>query len=68
VVATDKMRFIELQGTGEGNSFSEDEMNAMLSLARRGIASLIEKQREVLAPTIAEVDAMAMARLTKKFR
>jgi ribonuclease PH len=68
VVATDKMRFIELQGTGEGNSFSEDEMNAMLSLARRGIAALIEKQREVLAPTIAEVDAMARARLAKKFR
>jgi ribonuclease PH len=68
VVATDKMRYIELQGTGEGNSFSEEEMNSMLSLARRGISTLIEKQREVLGPIIAEVDAMAMTRLTKKFR
>lgn len=68
VVATDKLRFIELQGTGEGNSFSEDEMNAMLALARRGISELIEKQREVLSSIIAEVDAMAMSRLTKKFR
>jgi ribonuclease PH len=68
VVATDKMRYIELQGTGEGNSFSEEEMNSMLSLARRGISTLIEKQREILGPIIAEVDAMAMTRLTKKFR
>ena len=45
VVATDKGRFIELQGTAEGASFSEEEMNAMVGLAKNGIATLIEKQR-----------------------
>ncbi|HVT03000.1 MAG TPA: ribonuclease PH [Thermoanaerobaculia bacterium] len=68
VVATDKMRYIELQGTAERNSFSDDEMQGMLSLARNGIGQLIEKQREVLAPTLEQVDAMARQRLAKKFK
>src|SRR5205809_116269 len=49
VVATDKGRYVELQGTAEGATFSEDEMNAMLGLAKSGIAQLVEKQREALA-------------------
>jgi ribonuclease PH len=68
IVATDKGRFVELQGTAEGATFSEDEMTAMLALAKSGIASLVEKQREVLAPTLTRVDAMSRDRLNKKFR
>ena len=68
VVATDKGRFVELQGTGETTTFSEEEMNAMLALARTGIAALIEKQREVLAPTLTRVDGLARERLNRKFR
>jgi ribonuclease PH len=68
VVATDKMRFIELQGTAEGASFSEEEMQQMLALARTGIALLITKQREVLQPLLTRVDALAIERLSKKFR
>jgi ribonuclease PH len=68
VVATDKLRYIELQGTAEGRSFSDEEMTAMMALARTGIAKLIEKQREVLAPVIDRVDAMARQRLTRKFK
>jgi ribonuclease PH len=68
VVATDKGRFIELQGTGESATFSEEDMSAMLALAKSGIAALIEKQREVLAPVLARVDGMARDRLNRKFR
>jgi ribonuclease PH len=68
VVATDKGRFVELQGTAEGATFSEDEMNAMMALAKQGIAALVEKQREVLAPTLARVDSLARERLNRKFR
>jgi ribonuclease PH len=68
VVATDKGRFVELQGTGEAATFSEEEMTAMMSLAKAGIAQLVEKQREVLGPTMARVDSMARERLNKKFR
>jgi ribonuclease PH len=68
VVATDKGRFVELQGTAEGASFSDEEMSAMIGLAKSGIAALVEKQREVLAPTLTRVDALARERLNKKFR
>ena len=68
VVATDKGRFVELQGTGEAATFSEDEMNAMLALAKSGIAQLVAKQREVLAPTLTRVDNLARERLNRKFR
>jgi ribonuclease PH len=68
VVATDKGRFVEVQGTAESASFSEDELQQMLSLAKSGIAQLIEKQREVLAPLLARVDQVSRERLTKKFR
>ena len=68
VVATDKGRFIELQGTAEGASFSEEEMTAMVGLAKNGIAALIEKQREILTPVLNRVDTLVRERLTKKFR
>ncbi|MDQ6803160.1 MAG: ribonuclease PH [Acidobacteriota bacterium] len=68
VVATDKGRFVELQGTGESATFTEEEMTAMLALAKSGITGLIEKQREALAPALARVDGMARDRLNRKFR
>jgi ribonuclease PH len=68
VVATDKGRFVEVQGTGESATFSEEEMNALLALAKKGIAELVEKQREVLAPTLTRVDNIARERLNRKFR
>ena len=49
VVMTDAGRFIEVQGTAEGEAFSEEDLNAMLQLAKNGIAQLIEKQKQALA-------------------
>lgn len=68
VVATDKGRFVELQGTGESATFTEEEMTALMGLAKSGIAQLIQKQREVLAPTLTRVDTLARERLNRKFR
>ncbi len=49
VVMNDAAGFIELQGTAEGHAFRDDELAAMLTLARGGIAQLIEAQRAALA-------------------
>ena len=68
VVATDKGRFVELQGTGESATFTEEEMTALMALATSGIAQLIQKQRDVLAPTLTRVDTLARERLNRKFR
>lgn len=48
VVMNDAAAFIEVQGTAEGHAFRQDELNAMLELAKSGIAKLISKQAEIL--------------------
>ncbi|MCD0493569.1 ribonuclease PH [Chromobacterium violaceum] len=48
VVMTGSGRFVEVQGTAEGEPFSEEEMAAMLALARKGIAELLAHQRQAL--------------------
>ncbi len=49
VVMTDKGGFIEVQGTAEGESFAQDEFDAMLALARQGIKQILELQQAALA-------------------
>lgn len=49
VVMNDALAFIELQGTAEGHAFRSDELEAMLALARSGIAQLQALQRQALA-------------------
>ncbi len=48
VVMTGSGRIIEIQGTAEGNPFSEEELGNMLALARKGINELIAMQRRIL--------------------
>jgi ribonuclease PH len=45
VVMTAAGGFVELQGTAEGDAFSGEQMDAMLSLARKGIKELLAAQR-----------------------
>jgi len=49
VVMTDAGGFIEIQGTAEDAPFSQNEMLAMMALARSGIEELIELQKKALA-------------------
>ncbi|MCC7100053.1 MAG: ribonuclease PH [Rubrivivax sp.] len=49
VVMTGTGQFVELQGTAEGATFSRAELDQLLQLADRGIASLIAAQRQALS-------------------
>ena len=49
VVMTGAGHFVELQGTAEGVAFSRAEMDAMLTLAEKGIVELMELQRACLS-------------------
>lgn len=49
VILTAKGGFVEVQGTAEEEPFSEEEFNAMLSLAKKGIGELVELQAQALA-------------------
>lgn len=49
VVMTEHGQFVEIQGTAEEESFSPEELQAMLTLATQGISEIIAKQREALS-------------------
>ena len=48
VVMTECGRIIEVQGTAEGEPFSQDELNQLLELAKGGIAELVTLQKQAL--------------------
>jgi ribonuclease PH len=48
VVMTGAGRFIELQGTGEEATFDDDQLAALIKLAKQGIAELTQIQRKAL--------------------
>ena len=50
VVATGSGRFVEVQGTAEGEPFDRDVLNQLLDLGLAGCADLARLQREALAP------------------
>lgn len=49
VVVTGNGKFVEVQGTAEGEPFDRDELNALLDLALKGTAELAQIQKAVLA-------------------
>jgi len=49
VVMTAKGGFIEVQGTAEGEPYTEEELAKMLKLARKGIQDIIVAQKAALA-------------------
>jgi ribonuclease PH len=50
VVMTGQGRYVELQGSGEEATFTQDELAQLLALAHEGIRQLTEQQRAVLGP------------------
>ncbi|WP_456296429.1 ribonuclease PH [Vibrio sp. AK197] len=48
VVMTEDGRMIEVQGTAEGEPFTHEELMDLLSVARKGIADIVEVQKSAL--------------------
>ncbi|KZM40627.1 ribonuclease PH [Marinomonas sp. SBI22] len=48
VIMNDKGGFIEIQGTAEGEAFSDEHMMGMLKVARKGINEILQAQRDAL--------------------
>ncbi len=46
--STGKMEFVEVQGTGEGHTFSKSQLETLLKLAEKGIGQLMKKQFSAL--------------------
>jgi ribonuclease PH len=53
IVMTGDGRFVEVQGTAEGDPFSREQMDQLMTLAGHGIRRLFDLQREALAEVVA---------------
>ncbi len=49
VVMTGRGNFVEVQGTGEEATFTQDQLTSLIALAQRGLKELSAKQTEFLA-------------------
>src|SRR5215468_6918470 len=48
IVCTGDGRFIEVQGTAEGQPFTREQMDNLLELAKKGISELVQLQRQAI--------------------
>ena len=48
VVMTGGGEFIEIQGTGERKSFTKEQMDGLMDLGKKGIADLVDIQKNLL--------------------
>jgi len=48
IVKNDQGKYIEIQGTAEGQPFSHEQLNDMMKLADKGIREIIDLQRKLL--------------------
>lgn len=53
VVMSEQGEFIEVQGTAEKSTFNQQQLNALLDLAREGITSLMTKQKSAIGEPVA---------------
>ena len=61
------MDFVELQGSGEEASFTNKEMELMLSLGKKGIAEIAELQKETVSSAKEEMEKDAAKKLADHF-
>lgn len=56
LVMTESGRFIEIQGTGEEATFTDEQLNEMILYGKSGIAELIQYQKEAVFGAIEEIE------------
>jgi|SRR5687767_6493876 ribonuclease PH len=52
IVKTSDGRYIEIQGTAEAEPFNTETLHGLLTLADKGVAELIAKQRTIVGPIL----------------
>jgi ribonuclease PH len=56
IVGTASGAFVEIQGTAERRPFSQNRLDELIGLAKRGLSSLAKIQEETLSPHLAGLD------------
>lgn len=58
VVMTGAGSYVEVQGTAEGNPFSDQQLDGLLELARSGIEDLIRSQKDAIARALGDFSGL----------
>ena len=66
-VMTEDAQIVEMQGSGEEATFSEEQMRSMLELSKTGIADLVEMQRQAIQDAEGKPDDDQLADLASHF-
>ncbi len=67
IIMTQELDFVELQGSGEEASFSNDEMESMLSLGKKGITEIAKLQETAVNQAKDPVDQDVAQKLAGHF-
>ena len=67
IVMTESMDFVELQGSGEEASFTNDEMESMLGLGKKGVSEIIELQNQAVLEAKGDMENDAAKKLADHF-
>ena len=67
IVMTQELDFVELQGSGEEASFSNDEMESMLALGKKGITEIAKLQETAVNDVKDPIDQDAAQKLAGHF-
>lgn len=68
VVMTGQGKFVEVQGTGEESPFSSEELNGLLTVAKKGISEMIELQKKALGPIAEKIAAYSILKQGEAIR
>lgn len=52
IVMTGSGKIVEVQGTAESEPFSREMLDSLMALSEKGIAELVQKQKEILKPNM----------------
>lgn len=67
IVMTESMDFVELQGSGEEASFTNDEMESMLGLGKKGVSEIIVLQKQAVLEAKGDMESDAAKKLADHF-
>jgi len=66
IVMLDNGKFIEVQGTAEGNAFSKTQMDKLLELAKKGIEDIVDCRKKLWGTWKSNMRELIVATRNKK--
>ena len=67
IVMTEDLEFVEIQGSGEEATYSDEELQSMLALAKKGVKEITDLQEDAIREAETQADSDQLASLAEHF-